>query len=126
MSDKFLNDEQEKALEELLNLLRKMPKKKFLTLNKPRFDEAAKSISKIVKLVKEDYPDAQVTVEFDELTEASVFLTIITDGFNVYKVKDFCAAIAPANTMNFTPRLDEKLEIGVVYDDVKLPVKPQR
>lgn len=126
MSNEFLDNEYEEAIEELLETLGNIPKQSITMLSMPRYVEAVKSISKIIKFVKEDCPDAQIKVDFDELTGSSLLLTIIADEFNIYKIKDFCAAIAPANTMSIIPRLDEKLEIGFSYEGVKVPAPPQQ
>lgn len=116
--------DENKALEELMDILKKMPKQHITMLNLPRYSRAMQSIKKIVAYVKSDCPDADVEIYFDELTGSTLCLRIIADEFNIYKIKDFCKAIEPANTMSVVPRLDSMVEIGFTYDDAKIPVPP--
>lgn len=106
---------------ELTELLKKIPKNTVTILNLPRHKQAIASIDKIVRFVKVDCPDAEVTVEFDEFTGTCLCLRIIAEELNIYKIGEFCEATKPANTMDVIPRLDEKLEIGFTYRQVKLP-----
>ena len=117
-------DRNEDFLEWLSEVLQNKPKQYMTMLNIPRYAQAAESIKKIVTFVKKDCPDAEIKVYFDELTGTSLCLKIIADEFNVYKIKDFCEAIEPANTMDVIPRLDEKLEIGFTYEQAKMPMPP--
>lgn len=120
-----LDPEANAALESLMDLLRnKMPKEYITMLNMPRYSEAMQSISKIVAYVKDDCPDADVEVSFDALTGTSLCLKIIADEFNVYKIKEFCEVLKPANTMCVIPRLDSTVEIGFTYEDAKIPMPP--
>lgn len=112
------------ALNELMEILRKIPKNKITTLNMPQYKQALISIDKITKFIKKDCPDAEITVDFDELTETSLCLRIVAGELNVYKIDEFCKAIEPASTMNVIPRLDEKLEIGFTYEKVCIPAPP--
>lgn len=123
MTERFDAEHQE-ALEELMELLKNMPKQHITMLNMPRYAQAVQSINKIVAYVKSDCPDAEVEVFFDELTGTSLCLKIIADEFNVYKIKDFCKAIEPANTMCVVPRNDETVEIGFTYEGAQVPVPP--
>lgn len=115
-------DENE-ALEELMEILKKMPKHHLAVLNTPRYAQAVESIKKIIAYVKSDCPDAKVEVFFDELTGTSLCLKIIADEFNVYKIKDFCESIEPANTMCVVPRLDCTVEIGFTYEGAQIPCR---
>ena len=126
MYEESKNEEYEAAVSELLDLLGKIPNTNVTMLNMPRYMQAMISIDKIVKFVKDDCPDAEVTVEFDGLTGTCLCLRIIADELNVYKISDFCKAIEPANTMDVVPRLDEKLEIGFTYKQVKVAVPPNK
>ena len=116
--------ETDAALNELMSLLGNIPKNTVTMLNMPRYMQAVISIDKIVKFIKGDCPDAEVTIEFDGLTGTCLCLRIIADEFNVYKIGEFCKAIEPADTMDVIPRIDEKLEIGFTYKQVKMPVPP--
>lgn len=122
--DYEFDPETDETLNELMGLLKKIPKNTVTMLNLPRYKQAIASIDKIVKFVKIDCPDAEVTVEFDGLTGTCLCLRIIAEELNIYKIGDFCKAIEPANTMDVIPRLDEKLEIGFTYEQVKIPVPP--
>lgn len=124
MCNEYNNEEYEAALEELLGILGNIPKASVTMLNIPRYMQAIISIDKIVKFIKDDCPDAEITVEFDGFTGTCLCLRIIADELNVYKISEFCNAIEPANTMDVIPRLDEKLEIGFTYEQVKIPVPP--
>ena len=123
-NDYEFDHETNAALNELMSLLGNIPKSTVTMLNMPRYMQAVISINKIVKFIKADCPDAEVTVEFDGLTETCLCLRIIADEFNVYKIGEFCKAIEPADTMDVIPRLDEKLEIGFTYKQVKFPIPP--
>ena len=116
--------ETDAALNELMSLLGNIPNNSVTMLNIPRYMQAVISIEKIVKFIKADCPDAEVTVEFDGLTGTCLCLRIIANEFNVYKIGEFCKAIEPADTMDVIPRLDEKLEIGFTYKQVKFPIPP--
>lgn len=123
MEENFeLSPEMDDALEELMDLLRKLPKNVLLMADPKRYAEAVKSANVIVSFVKEDYPSAEVRMDFDELTGSSLLLTIVTSGANFYDIQDFCKAIAPANTMDIEPRSDGKIEIGFTYEDVRKAV----
>lgn len=124
MNEEYINEEYEAAVDGLLEILGNIPKTSVTMLNMPRYTQAIISIEKIVKFIKADCPDADVTVEFDGLTGTTLCLRIIAEELNVYKVNAFCKAIEPANTMDIIPRLDEKLEIGFTYKHVKIPVPP--
>ena len=124
MNEEYINEEYEAAIDGLLEILGKIPKANVTMLNMPRYMQAIISIEKIVKFIKSDSPDAEITVEFDGLTGTTLCLRIIADELNVYKINEFCKAIEPANTMDVIPRLDEKLEIGFTYKQVKIPVPP--
>jgi hypothetical protein len=123
-SDYEFDPETDTALNELMSLLGNIPKNTVTMLNMPRYMQAIVSVDKIVKLIKDDCPSAKITVEFDELTGTSLCLRIIADEFNVYRIGEFCKAIESADTMDVIPRLDEKLEIGFTYKQVKFPVPP--
>ena len=112
------------ALEELMGLLKKIPKNTVTMLNVPKYTEAIRSVNQIVKFIKSDCPDAEITVEFDGLTGTCLCLRIIADELNVYDISEFCKAIEPASTMDVIPRLDERIEIGFTYKQVKIPVPP--
>ena len=117
-------NEYEEALESLMDLLRSMPSQKLTMLHMPKYSQAVRSIASIVNYVKKDCPDAVAEVYFDELTGTSLCLKIIADELNVYKIRDFCKAIEPANTMCVIPRLDSTVEIGFTYEGVQVPVPP--
>lgn len=123
-NDYEFDPETDAALNELMGVLGKIPKNTVTMLNSHRYGEAIRSANQIIKFVKADYPDAEVTLEFDGLTGTSLLLTIVSYGVNIYTIKDFCKAIEPANTMDVIPRLDEKLEIGFTYKNVRIPVPP--
>ena len=122
--DEILDADHQAALDDLMELLKKMPKQHITMLNLPRYAQAVLSINKIVSFVKNDCPDASAEIYFDELTGTCLCLKIIADEFNVYKIKDFCKAIEPANTMCVIPRLDETVEIGFTYEDTQIPAPP--
>lgn len=120
-----LSPEADAALEELMDLLRKLPKNVLLMADPKRYAEAVKSANGIVKAVMEDYPDAEIELDFDSLTGSSLLLKIVADGASIYDIKAFCQSIAPANTMSIEPRTDGKVEIGFTYQGVrKPPTKP--
>lgn len=120
------NPETDEALNELMSLLGRIPKNAVTMLNVPRYTEAVRSICQIVKFVKVDFPDAEATVEFDGLTGTSLLLTIVTDGVNVYKIKEFCDAVSVASTMDIVPLSDEKVQIGFTYEKIKVAVPPTK
>lgn len=119
-----LSPEEEAALEALMGELRSLPKHALLMADPKRYAEVVKSANAIATAVKEDYPDAEVKLDFDKLTGSSLLLTIITEGANIYNVKKFCEAIAPADTMDIEPRNDGKVEIGFLYKKVRKPMPP--
>ena len=124
MNEEYTNKEYEAAIEGLLEILGNIPKTSVTMLDMPRYMQAIISIEKIVKFIKVDCPDAEIKVEFDGLTGTTLCLRVIADELNIYKVNEFCKAIEPASTMDVIPRLDEKLEIGFTYRQVKVPVPP--
>lgn len=125
MEEEFeLSPEVDAALEDLMGLLSKVPKERFLIADPKRYAEAVQSANAIVSFVKQDYPDAEVKLEFDELTGASLLLTIITEGANIYNIAKFCEAIAPADTMDIEPRNDGRVEIGFLYRKVRKAMPP--
>ena len=126
MNNDHPRSEEHDAVDELLELLKNIPKNRVTMLNLPRYSKAIQSIKSIVKYVKDDCPDAEVNVYFDELTGTSLCLTIIADELNVYRVKEFCAAIESASTMCVIPRLDSCVEIGFTFEDAQVPVKPDQ
>ena len=119
-----LFQESEDAIDQLLDLIGNIPQNVVTMLNIPKYAEAVRSISKIVKFVKEDFPDAKASVEFDGLTGTTLILTIITDGMNVCAVKDFCEALSVASTMDVVPLDDGKVQIGFTYRKIKVAVPP--
>ena len=116
--------ETDPILEHLIELLGKIPKELVTMLNVPKYAEVVTSVSQIVDFVRQDCPDAEVSVYFDELTGTSLCLKIIADELNVYKIKEFCAAIEVASTMCVIPRIDSRVEIGFTYEDTKLFIAP--
>lgn len=122
MNDNQFDAEQQEAVDELVELLKNIPEQRITMLNMPRYAQAVQSIIKIVKYIKSDCPDAEAEVFFDELTGTSLCLKIIADEFNVYKIKDFCKAIEPANTMCVIPRIDSTVEIGFTYEEAQIPI----
>ena len=124
MDEEQFDAEYQEALDELMDLLRDMPKQHITMLNTPRYAQAMWSISKIVAYVKSDCPDAKAKIYFDELTGTCLCLNIIADELNVYKIKDFCDAIESASTMCVVPRLDSTVEIGFTYEGTKIPLPP--
>lgn len=66
--DYEFDQETDAALDELMEMLGKIPKNIVTMLNVPIYKEAVRSANQIVKMIKEDYPDAEVTLEFDGLT----------------------------------------------------------
>lgn len=125
MEEEFeLSPEVEAALDELMGELRRLPKQAMLMADPKRYAEAVKSANAIATAVKQDYPEAEVKLEFDQLTGSSLLLTIITEGANIYDIKKFCEAIAPTDTMDIEPRNDGKVEIGFLYKKVRRPMPP--
>lgn len=125
MEEEFeLSPEVEAALDELMGELRRLPKQAMLMADPKRYAEAVKSANAIAAAVKQDYPEAEVKLEFDQLTGSSLLLTIITEGANIYDIKKFCEAIAPTDTMDIEPRNDGKVEIGFLYKKVRRPMPP--
>lgn len=122
--DYEFDQETDAALDELMEMLGKIPKNTVTMLNVPIYKEAVRSANQIVKMIKEDYPDAEVTLEFDGLTGTSLLLTVVSDGANIYAVKDFCSALSAASTMDIVPLNDGKAQIGFTYRKVKIPVPP--
>lgn len=125
MEEEFeLSPEVEAALDELMGELRRLPKQAMLMADPKRYAEAVKSANAIAAAVKQDYPEAEVKLEFDQLTGSSLLLTIITEGANIYDIKKFCEAIAPTDTMDIEPRNDGKVEIGFLYKKVRRSMPP--
>ena len=120
------NPKDDEPLNELLNILGNIPKNVATMLNVPGCVKEMQSIAQIVKLVKVDFPDAEVTVEFDGLTGTSLLLTIVTEGVNIYKIKDFCDAVSVASTMDVVPLSDEKVQVGFTYEKIKIAVPPMQ
>ena len=118
--------ETDAALSELIRLLKKIPKNAVTMLNVPKYAEVIRSANQIVKFVKEDYPDVEASLEFDELTGTTLLLTIVSDGVNIYAIKDFCKALSVASTMDVIPLSDGRIQIGFTYNEVKLPVPPTK
>jgi hypothetical protein len=123
--DELADDENLGEIDALIELLReKMPKQWITVLNIPRYLEAMNSVESIVRIVKEDCPNAEVRVYFDELIGTALCLSIVADVVNVYHLGAFCRAVAPATTMEVIPRIDERLEMGFTYQGVKFPLAP--
>lgn len=120
------NSETDEALSELLGIFGNIPKNVVTMLNVPGYVKAMRSITQIVKFVKVDFPDADVTVSFDDLTGTSLLLTIVTDGVNIYKIKEFCDAISVASTMDIVPLSGEKVQVGFTYEKIKMAVPPMQ
>lgn len=120
------NPETDEMLDELLTLLGNIPKNTVTMLNIPKYSHAIHSISQIVKFVKEDFPEAEASICFDGLTGTTLILTIVTEGMNIYAVKDFCKALSVASTMDVVPLDNGKVQIGFAYRNAKIPVPPTR
>ena len=118
------NPDTDEMLEELMSLLGSIPKNTVTMLNIPKYADAIRSITQIVKFVKEDFSEAEANVAFDELTGTTLILTIVTEGVNIYAIKDFCSALSAASTMDIVPLNDGKVQIGFTYRKVKVAVPP--
>lgn len=118
------NPDTDEMLQELMSLLGSIPKNTVTMLDIPKYADAIRSITQIIKFVKEDFPEAEANIAFDELTGTTLILTIVTEGVNVYAVKDFCSALSVASTMDIVPLNDGKVQIGFAYRKVKIPVPP--
>lgn len=118
------NPDTDEMLEELMALLGGIPKNTVTMLNIPKYADAIRSITQIVKFIKEDFPDAEADVAFDELTGTTLILTMITEGVNIYAIKDFCSALSVASTMDIVPLNDGKVQIGFTYRQAKVAVPP--
>ena len=118
------NPENDEMLDELMALLGNIPKNTVTRLNIPKYADAIRSITQIVKFVKEDFPEAETSIDFDELTGRTLILTIITEGVNIYAIKDFCEALSVASTMDIVPLNDGKVQVGFTYRKVKVAVPP--
>lgn len=116
--------ENDEILDELMALLGSVPKNAVTMLNIPKYADAIRSVTQIVKFVKEDFPEAEAKIDFDELTGTTLLLTIITEGVNIYAIKDFCEALSSASTMDIVPLNDGRVQVGFTYRKVKVPVPP--
>ena len=121
-----LDETTEACLESIKYLLDKLPKQYMMTVNQERWLAAVKSIGEVVRLVKNDEPDAEIRLDYDELTGTSLCLFILANELGVDDVDDFCKAIQPANTMSVVPRIDGRIEFGLAYDCVREFVDPKR
>lgn len=118
------NPENDEILDELMALLGSIPKDTVTMLDIPKYADAIRSVMQIVKFVKEDFPDAEVDLEFDALTGTTLLLTIITEGVNIYSIEEFCRALSVASTMDIVPLEDGKVQIGFTYRKIKVAVPP--
>lgn len=128
MDDKrdYSDEEIQYGLEELFKTLKQAPEQRLTILNAPRYAEVMRSVKQITEYIKDDCPDAKISIRIDELTSTTLCLTIIADEFNVYNIESFCKMIKPANTMDVIPRLDQTVEIGFTFDDVRRIAPPTK
>lgn len=111
-------------LEDLYEVLRRVPKNTILVMNVPRLIEVQKAITIIKNTVMEDYPDAQFKAYFDDLIGTTLLFEVRAEGLNVYDTNKFAEALAIANTMDVNPLDDDMVEIGFTFCSVRVPCKP--
>lgn len=110
------------GIDGLLEILKKVPKSRLLMINGPRHEEAIRSIQQIVEYVRQESPDAEVSVSYDGIIGTCLLLEIVTDMLNIYNIKDFFKMAEAADTMDVVPLLDSKISIGFTYENARMPV----
>lgn len=108
----------------LMELLKDTPTHRLTVLNKPRYLEAMDSVGRIVSYIREDCPDAEIKISFDDFTGTTMILEIIVPILNVYNVKEFFKMAEPANAMDVFAKIDSNIVVNFAYNDVRLIAPP--
>ena len=111
-------------IEALLEMLRRIPKETVMAIDLQKYAVAKASITTLIRIISEDYPDADFKMHYDPLLGTSLALTVETDGINVYDTKEFREALEPVATICVEPLLSGKIRVGFKYTDVRFFVPP--
>lgn len=124
--DDMTDEEIDEGIEGLLELLReKIPKNIVTGVYFDKLHHAMQSATEIIKLMKKEYPDAEVKFDYDPLFGVDLGLTIIAGGMAVYPMSEFCRAAQSADEMCVSARVDGKVEVSFSYKDVRFIVDPE-
>lgn len=125
MHKEQINEEElYEGLEGLMEMLRDAPAQRLTILNKSRYLEATNSARQIISYIKEDCPDAEVKISFDDFTGTTMVLEIVLPVLNIYNVSKFFKMAESANTMDVYARLDSSVVVNFGYNDVRLIAPP--
>ncbi len=106
-------------LEQLAERLKRLNLNCAMILDAKRYAEALETVRILEEMIKEEDPDAVITVDFDPLLGKDLEMEIITSSVAIRNVKAFCGIAKTADVIGIEPRLDEKLLIGVSFTNVK-------
>lgn len=108
------------TLEEFIERLRQyeqQPKRWVVNQEaKERFVAAYKAIKRAV--LKEE-PDAKVSCHIDD---GDGIITIDASWITVREVKDFCLSLSKANNFEIYPKLNETLQMNILFHGVYKPI----
>lgn len=109
-------------LEQLAERLKNLNLTCAMILDPQKYAEALETIRILEEMIKEEDPDAEITVDFDPLFGKDLEMEIVTSSFAIRNVKLFCGIAKNADVIGIEPRLDEKLLIGISFYNVKRTV----
>ena len=102
----------------------KMPKKRFLLKDKPRYEAIYNSIKIISDFIQKVSPDAVIEVRHDEMNPSAIYLKVTTDEIIIEDIKGFCAALSESSNVEFYPRGKGNITMSILYNDSFSPAPP--
>lgn len=94
----------------------------FLMRNEERYDVAVKAANRIAEMISSYDNNAEIKMYPDGLIGTYLCLSIVTDIFVIDAMPDFIDALKEANTIDVTPLVNGKIEIGLTFPDAWVPV----
>lgn len=95
-----------------------------LVKNEERYPIIEKAVNEIANMALQCDSNSIIKAEPDGLIGTILCLTIETDLFVIDAMPDFIDALKEANTIDVTPLLNGKIEIGLTFPDAWVPVLP--
>jgi hypothetical protein len=122
MANEFI-DPADALLREIRNLKARFDShSKTMVLNEKRVKDVKRAYETIERILsQESAPNATLSIKITGLTQQDVYIEVIARELVVQNVKDFLVALAnncSADNFEIYPRIDDKIQINFLFNDV--------
>ena len=119
--EQFENDYSYPELDELTELIRRMPQPKVKSLNVPRLMQLVRTAERLRRLLEKTGEPVGVELGIDELFNLGS-VSVKLDMLTVFEPEEFAALIAPADNFEVYPLTDGTVRLDITFQSVLLGI----